>query len=472
MNKMKLSRRISVVLSILLIVLIFPISASAEVGTAFTYQGQLYVSGAPASSAYDFKFSLYDSESGGTAKGTLNKSLTVTNGYFCTSLDFGSSIYDGTAYWLEIEVGEAGSGTYTMLGNRQALNPSPYAIFAASVADGAVTPAKINADGSSNGQTLISDGTNVTWGNVAPGTIGADGSSNGQTLISDGTNVAWGNVAPGTIGADGSSNGQTLISDGTNVAWGNVAPGTIGADGSSNGQTLISDGTNVAWGNVAPGTIGADGSSNGQTLISDGTNVAWGNVAPGTIGTNGASNGQVLTFDGSKTGWGNVAPGAINANGSSKGQTLISDGTNVEWGDISTGASPKLYYMNNPNQISLYSPPPLNTEQTVASVNNAALESGQDVKIDYSLNLIPMVSANWYIKCEIRLYRDGTLIKTDRIDRWGNVAGTYNDPLSGTFVDIVTSTGNHTYEVRTFFETAANTTMVSASQRCLNIIAF
>ena len=360
MNKMKLFRRISVVLSILLIVLIFPISASAEVGTAFIYQGQLYVSGAPASGAYDFKFSLYDSESGGTAKGTLNKPLTVTNGYFCTSLDFGSSIYDGTAYWLEIEVGEAGSGTYTMLGNRQALNPSPYAIFAASVADGAVTPAKINADGSSNGQTLISDGTNV----------------------------------------------------------------------------------------------------------------AWGNVAPGTIGTNGASNGQVLTFDGSKTGWGNVAPGAINANGSSNGQTLISDGTNVEWGDISTGAGPKLYYINNPATTSLYSPPPLNTEETVATVVNVALENGQDVKIDYSLNLIPEVSANWYIKCEIRLYRDGTLIKTDKIDRWGNVAGTYNDPLSGTFVDIVTSTGNHTYEVRTFFETAANTTSVSASQRCLNIIAF
>ena len=75
------------------------------IGTAFTYQGRLSDGGAPANGVYDFQFALYDAESAGTQVGsTIPKDdVTVTDGLFTVELDFGS-IFDGTAFWLEIGV--------------------------------------------------------------------------------------------------------------------------------------------------------------------------------------------------------------------------------------------------------------------------------------------------------------------------------------------------------------------------------
>jgi hypothetical protein len=58
-------------------------------------------------------------------------------------LDFGP-VFDGTALYLEIAVKPtAGGGGYDILDPRQPLSPVPYALHAASIADGAVTGSKI-----------------------------------------------------------------------------------------------------------------------------------------------------------------------------------------------------------------------------------------------------------------------------------------------------------------------------------------
>jgi len=104
-------------------------------GTAISYQGRLNDGGLPATRLYDFTFKVFDVEAGGAAlAGTVVlAAVPVTNGLFTVTLDFGASVFTGPARWLEIAVrtnGSAATAAYSLLSPRQALTPSPYAIFA------------------------------------------------------------------------------------------------------------------------------------------------------------------------------------------------------------------------------------------------------------------------------------------------------------------------------------------------------
>src|SRR5215510_3796817 len=102
-------------------------------GTAFTYQGRLADSGAPANGAYDFQFALYDMPDSEDSIGpALDKStVAVSNGLFIITLDFGTNTFTGEARWLGISVRSSdGSGEFTELMPRQPLTPAPYALYA------------------------------------------------------------------------------------------------------------------------------------------------------------------------------------------------------------------------------------------------------------------------------------------------------------------------------------------------------
>src|SRR5580693_5751720 len=93
-------------------------------GTAFTYQGQLNDGGSPASGSFDFNFALYSSTNlpGTILAGPItNSAVVVTNGLFTTTLDFGSGIFTGTNYWLQIGVRTNSGTTFTALTPRQPL---------------------------------------------------------------------------------------------------------------------------------------------------------------------------------------------------------------------------------------------------------------------------------------------------------------------------------------------------------------
>ena len=47
---------------------------------------------------------------------------------FTVEVDFGSGIFTGAAYWLEVAVRPAGTGAYTALLPRQKITPAPYAL--------------------------------------------------------------------------------------------------------------------------------------------------------------------------------------------------------------------------------------------------------------------------------------------------------------------------------------------------------
>src|SRR2546422_9598013 len=80
--------------------------AGASLGTAFTYQGRLTDNGTPANGNYDLRFILYNTESNGSQVGNTltNESVAVSNGLFSAALDFGTGVFDGSAYWLEVAV--------------------------------------------------------------------------------------------------------------------------------------------------------------------------------------------------------------------------------------------------------------------------------------------------------------------------------------------------------------------------------
>ena len=110
----------------------------SQIGTAFTYQGQLQSGGAPVNDNCDFEFSLWDAAGSGTPPtgGNLVGSpqpapnIPVSNGLFAVEVDFGSGAFAGEARWLQTSVRcPAGSGEYTTLAPRQALTPVPYAML-------------------------------------------------------------------------------------------------------------------------------------------------------------------------------------------------------------------------------------------------------------------------------------------------------------------------------------------------------
>ena len=110
-------------------------TAQAQTNSTFTYQGRLVQNNAAVTGQCDIQFSLYDAGTGGTQIGetqTVN-AVSMADGYFSATLDFGGSAFDGMPRYLSIGVRcPAGSGTFTALDGRVALYGSPFAHNAAS----------------------------------------------------------------------------------------------------------------------------------------------------------------------------------------------------------------------------------------------------------------------------------------------------------------------------------------------------
>lgn len=107
-------------------------------GTAFTYQGRLNDDGGPAAGRYDFRFRIAADADGNSYIGSavLTNGVSTADGLFTVTLDFGTGIFTGSNYWLQIEVRTNGPGGYTVLSPLQQINATPYAIAAGSLTSG------------------------------------------------------------------------------------------------------------------------------------------------------------------------------------------------------------------------------------------------------------------------------------------------------------------------------------------------
>ena len=113
----------------------FQISDASGQGTGFTYQGRLEDSGGPANGIYNLQFSLYAGGVGGAAIAGPEtfEGVSVSNGLFTVTLDFGESVWIGTTNWLQIGVEPNGGGSFQALTPRQLVASAPYAITAGSL---------------------------------------------------------------------------------------------------------------------------------------------------------------------------------------------------------------------------------------------------------------------------------------------------------------------------------------------------
>jgi hypothetical protein len=123
----------------------------APMGTALTYQGQLQQSGSgnitgqpqsgPVTGICDFRFSLWDAVTNGNLVGATqtNSAVSVSNGLFTVTLDFGAGAFNGDARWLDIGVRTSGGGAFTNLFPRQLVPLAPYALYAAEAGSVAAT---------------------------------------------------------------------------------------------------------------------------------------------------------------------------------------------------------------------------------------------------------------------------------------------------------------------------------------------
>lgn len=179
-------------------------------GTAFTYQGRLMESNAPANGSFEFEFSLYDAATGGTNLGTLTLEETpVVNGLFAVLLDFGPGKFNGQPRWLEIYARNDGAGgAGVVLTPRQMITAAPYAMVAGhaitaatatnlagliasnQLADGAVIGAKIQNGSIVNAHispsAAIADtklGTIATAGKVANSATTATSANSSNTIV-------------------------------------------------------------------------------------------------------------------------------------------------------------------------------------------------------------------------------------------------------------------------------------------------
>ncbi|MEI6341327.1 MAG: hypothetical protein WCR07_05175 [Verrucomicrobiota bacterium] len=98
----------------------------------FTYQGRLTDGTAPANGSYDLRFRVFGALSGGTQVGpdVAVSPVSVTNGLFTVSLEFGNGVFTGADRWLEIAARTAGdTNAHVVLAPRQPITAVPYAMF-------------------------------------------------------------------------------------------------------------------------------------------------------------------------------------------------------------------------------------------------------------------------------------------------------------------------------------------------------
>jgi len=222
-------------------------------GTAFTYQGRLNSGTNPANGNYNFQFSLFTTSSGGSQTGSTvaTNGVIVSNGLFTVAIDFGSSVFIGATYWLQIDVETNGASSFTTLMPRQQLTPAPYSIFAensGAVNNASISAPQLNTGGApDSGQVLEYNGSSLQWttpsssggwsltGNA--GTTGSDflGTTDNEPLALRVNNVTGLVLSPGAnntpdftvgpfAGAANGGEGINILSGGYAGAYNTVYP--------------------------------------------------------------------------------------------------------------------------------------------------------------------------------------------------------------------------------------------------------
>ena len=107
--------------------------AGQPLDSTFTYQGQLRNAGQLVNGNVDVRFTLWDSDVGGTQIGNANSfaNYPLADGRFALGLNFGTGAFNGDQRWVQVEFrNPAGTGQYLTLAPRDKILAAPYALYA------------------------------------------------------------------------------------------------------------------------------------------------------------------------------------------------------------------------------------------------------------------------------------------------------------------------------------------------------
>jgi len=368
-----MSRRFAPALALALALLAAGTAPAVEIGTSFTYQGRLVVSGVPANGQYDIRFELFDAASGGISVGSIIErfNTTVVDGLFSTSIDMGGAFNTGQERYLEIGVRPAGSGGgYTTLAGRVRLLAVPYAQYSRdadrldgrhvselslfdhthqlSALPGAVTDNQVPNDITVNlaQDSAQLDGLDSTAFSLSDHThfalYGPPGSPYQSNMVAAATQTGTLVVAHTISAPDAEFPGQFTIQGGQAIGageepGGNViikgGRGTDTATGGDGGSVILQGGDGDGDGPTAGGDIvlepsnGRNGGPNGATYL-NGSTIAANLALSGPVRDFNGSMGfddQVLTTDGANVFWENPTITALSAPDGDPADALAAD---------------------------------------------------------------------------------------------------------------------------------------------------
>jgi len=292
---------------ILLIFASLPVSVSSAMAqtTAFTYQGKLTDSGNLTNAAYDMQFKLFDAATNGTQIGaTLTfdgnsgnpPSVSVTNGIFTVSLDFGSAALSGADRYLEIGLKPAGNPDgYQQLLPRQKLTSTPYSVQALKATTATTATNAAQLGGVAASQYVVTSDARLT--DARPPLAGSanyiQNTTNQQATSNfniSGNGTAGGTLTAGIVNAVNQININGLraftVNGAYNDGFGTVFTATNTFTGEGTGVNTIPSGTL----NDSSGKFNSFyGAGAGQANTTGGSNAFFGNQA-GKRNTTGGAN--------------------------------------------------------------------------------------------------------------------------------------------------------------------------------------
>jgi len=301
---------------------------AAAQSTAFTYQGRLDDTGAPANGSYDISFAAYDAAVGGNLIVDIvtNSAVAVSNGLFTTSVDLGD-IFTGGDVWLEIAVSTNSADTFSIIVPREPFTPTPYALYAktAGTAAGASPGTLVTSLNTLKDDITLAAGANVvitpSGNTLTISSAGAGGngiwSVNGNKAYYTAGSVGVGTsdpkgalqVAGGGLAVTGSSSPYTGAGAGifmeNSATYGGVLFAFDYGLNTPQNLALNSPGGNVGIGTLTPSaklTVYDPGSVSHRIQSGGGVN-AWARVefanANGQwdVGTSRGYNGDSLNFN-------------------------------------------------------------------------------------------------------------------------------------------------------------------------------
>jgi hypothetical protein len=139
----------------------------------------------------------------------LTTQVSVVQGTFSASLDFGPTAFNGTPRWLELSVRTNGSGPFELLSPRQSIQPVPYALYAMTPAGpaGPVGPQGPKGNTGATGPAGPAGAPGPAGPKGAQGDPGPQGPAGPPGPAGDAN--AWGLTGNASLGADSNFLGTT-----------------------------------------------------------------------------------------------------------------------------------------------------------------------------------------------------------------------------------------------------------------------